>query len=181
MSTQKAISGNPQRNNGGTVVKAGNITSNGPITSQRTLMNNAMEDGYGSKVILAVSPTSSGTLGTFNGKTIFANPVANGVYHGVKLTSVINGSTDGAYAISAGAADAGNRRYPTPITSTRRLDETSWDYVTGDVTKGGNAGAVSSFGADHAATPTNAIPGELTYKTGALIPVNDDYKPRTNP
>lgn len=37
-----------------------------------------------------------------------------------------------------------------------------------------------TFSTDDAASPTRSAPGELTYKTGAPVPVQDDYKPKTN-
>ena len=40
--------------------------------------------------------------------------------------------------------------------------------------------AVDSLASDNAATPTQSVPGELTYMTGAKTPVNDEYKAKTN-
>jgi hypothetical protein len=40
--------------------------------------------------------------------------------------------------------------------------------------------AVDTFATDEAAAPTRAVPGELVYKTGAPVPVQDDYKKKTN-
>lgn len=34
-------------------------------------------------------------------------------------------------------------------------------------------------GTDNAATPTRGVPGELVYKTGASLPVRDNYKAKT--
>lgn len=34
-------------------------------------------------------------------------------------------------------------------------------------------------GTDNAATPTRSVPGELVYKTGASLPVRDNYKAKT--
>lgn len=84
-----------------------------------------------------------------------------------------------------------HRNHNHPIQTTRRLDETSWDYVTGALTKGAAAGDLVTFidpavaggatGAnDSAAFPTYAIPGELVYMEGPLLPIQDDYKPRTS-
>lgn len=38
---------------------------------------------------------------------------------------------------------------------------------------------VSTWGNDHAATPSYAVPGELVYRDGSPIPVQNDYKPKT--
>ena len=37
----------------------------------------------------------------------------------------------------------------------------------------------ATWGTDHAATPSYAIPGELVYKEPKPLPVQDDYKPKT--
>lgn len=47
----------------------------------------------------------------------------------------------------------------------------SWTY--------GNKNLID-LGSDHAATYTNAVPGELVYKGPKPDPVQADYKPRTN-
>lgn len=36
-----------------------------------------------------------------------------------------------------------------------------------------------SPGTDNAANPTRSVPGELVYRTGAKLPVRDDYKSKT--
>lgn len=41
------------------------------------------------------------------------------------------------------------------------------------------SGSLDSFGTDDASRPTLAVPGELTYKTGAKVPVNDEYAKKT--
>lgn len=38
----------------------------------------------------------------------------------------------------------------------------------------------SAMGNDDAARPTDAVPGELTYRTGAATPTQDEYAARTN-
>lgn len=53
-------------------------------------------------------------------------------------------------------------------------------YSASWATKPTTANDISTFGTDQAATPTYAIPGELVYKTGKLLPVMDDYKSKTN-
>ena len=178
MSSQKAISGNTQKNNGATILQAGNYTS-GAVTNKVTLRANAIEDGYGSKVIEKASQ------GTFNAATTFGRKMSAGDYIMKRVTTTVNGVAN--TFLRSGAADAGAKRYPTPINYTRLLDEDSWDYVTGAVTKGGNEGNQSNFvnpatggtAADVAAHGTNAVPGELVYRTGAKLPVQDDYAPRT--
>lgn len=182
MSTQAAVSGNATKNNGGTVKKAGNAnTTTGPITSTRSLMDDARTTQYGSKVVLSSGSTgSSGNVGTFNALTNFAYQMVAGRYIMKRNTSYVNGSSS--TFLNSGAADAGFRRPIPKLETTRQLGSgwlTSWSYETGAITKGSNAGNASSFGNDDAARPSDATPGELSYKTGAKLPVQDEYAPRT--
>lgn len=182
MATTKAITGNVQKNNGGTVLGAGNVdTATNPVTKVVTVRSNAMYDGYGSVVVKATSPAQSGYVGGILAVAggNFAYQMTAGEYLMRGYSTKINGSTHN--ALKFPASDKGIRRPIHYNLKTRRLHETAWDYVTGDVTKGGSAGALVTYDADHAATPTMAVPGEFTYKQGKLTPVNDDYKARTAP
>lgn len=51
--------------------------------------------------------------------------------------------------------------------------------TSGNVTVKGPADATESPGTDEAATPSRSVPGELTYKTGAAVPVQDNYAAKT--
>lgn len=179
MAVQRAVSGNPYKNNGGVVVKAGNVSSDSPV-SRLTILSNSQYDGsYGAKITLAGGTAGqSGHLGTFNPKSTFAYRMVEGefIVHGKGVTRKINGAASN--AIASGAADTGGRRPIAFKENTRRLNITSWNAVTGAATKGANAGALSSFGTDDAARPTDAVPGEICYKTGKLNPVQDEFKPR---
>jgi len=181
----KAISANVVKNNGGTMKKAGNATTTvgSPITSARTLIQDAIKTPYGAQVSLSSGSTgSSGNVGTANAITNFAYQMVAGRYIMKKNTAYVNG-TASTFLTSCAADVAGHgSKNPAYIESARQLGSgalTSWDYETGAITKGSNAGLASSFGADHAARETDAEPGELQYKTGAKLPVEDDYKPRT--
>jgi hypothetical protein len=56
-----------------------------------------------------------------------------------------------------------------------------WDEFNGVwTTTPTTANDFSTWGTDQAATPTYAIPGELVYRTGKPLPVQDDYKAKTN-
>ena len=184
MSTQAVTSGSP-RNNGGTMKKAGNTLAGSPITATRTLMDDASPGGlsYGTKVVLSSGSTgSSGNVGTANAITNFAYQMVAGRYIMKKNTAYVNGTASTLLTSCASDVGGGGPVNPAYLETTRALGSgaiTSWDYETGAITKGANAGAVVSFGADHAARETDAEPGELQYKTGAKLPVEDDYKPRT--
>lgn len=179
MSTQSAISGNATKNNGGVVKKGGKVDTSGPITKVRTLMDDAVITSYGAKVALSSGSTgSSGNLGTYNSMTNFAYNMVAGRYIMKKSHSYTNGSSDS--TLNTGASDFGH--VPAAIESTRVYGsgvDQSFDIYTGSLTKGDSAGRTASFGTDEAFDPSDAVPGELAYKTGALEPVQDEYKPRT--
>jgi len=187
MSIQAAVSGNSYKNNGGFIKKAGNKASDSPITASRSLLEDGITTQYGSKVVLSSGSTgSSGNLGTFNAVTTFAYPMQEGQYIIRKNTPYVNGTAN--TLLTSCASDVGIRRSIPKLETTRSLGSgclTSWDYETGAITKGANAGAEVEFKqsggslSDDAASPTDAVPGELTYKTGKKLPVNDEYKPRT--
>jgi hypothetical protein len=183
MSTQAVTSG-AARNNGGTVKKAGNAnTTTGPITVSRTLIDDAIRNRYGARVALSSGSTgSSGNVGTFNAITTFAYDMVAGRYIMKKATPFVNGVASTLLTTGASDFSGGPKGNPPLLETARALGSgylTSWDYETGAITKGANAGGTMSFGNDHAARPSDATPGELQYKTGAKLPVEDDYQPRT--
>jgi hypothetical protein len=110
-----------------------------------------------------------------------------GEYLMIKEANFVNGVAipAGMKGWASGASDSSGRMRPIPyIEAARSMGSgvsTTWDYETGAITKGAGAGESRSFSTDHAARPTNAIPGELTYKTGAKLAKADDYKPKTAP
>ena len=192
MSSQAVTSGGPV-NNGATIKKAGNInTTTGPVTVSRSLMDDAKTTQYGSKVVLSSGSTgSSGNIGTANAFTNFAYQMVAGRYIMKKNTAYVNGSAN--TLLNSCAGDFGIRRPIPRLETTRAMGSgvgTSWDYETGAITKGARAGEEINFidpmtaggataSTDAAANPTDAVPGELSYKTGAKLPTTDEYQPRT--
>lgn len=64
------------------------------------------------------------------------------------------------------------------VTSAIRANK--WNRYTGQFDAGYPVVAVDSLATDTAATPTRAVPGQLTYKLGGVVPVtNNDYKAKT--
>lgn len=56
-----------------------------------------------------------------------------------------------------------------------------WDEFNGVwTTAPTTANDISDWGTDQAATPSYAVPGELVYRDGSPLPVQDDYKAKTN-
>jgi hypothetical protein len=182
---QAAVSGQPTKNDGGTVKKGGAAnTTTGPVTKTRTLMDDAGSISYGAKVALSSGAAySSGNLGTFNAKTTFAYQQVKGQYLMKKYTQKVNGVADTLMNSCASSSSERMRAIPY-LEAARSLGSgvsTSWDYETGRITKGAGAGESRSFGVDNEARPSNAVPGELAYKTAAKLPVADEYAPKTAP
>jgi hypothetical protein len=182
---QAAVSGNTYKNVGMTILKAGNITSNSPVTQHFTQMEStAGSISYGTKASLSSGTAySSGNLGTASAMTNFAYKQIPGEYIMRRYSSKVNGVANTTLRFAASSSSERMRSIPY-LESARSLGSgvsTSWNYKTGAITKGTGAGESRSFGVDYAARPTNAMPGELTYKTGKLAPVADDYKPKTAP
>lgn len=177
--TQAAISGQPTKNKGGTILNAGNASAS--LINNLSLSTNGYRDGnIGSKIFLAVSPYSSGNLGTT--KPISAGVFAQmekGKYVGMIIGSRIAQTNN--TTLQSGAADFAQNRDTRRVAPTyQRLHITSWNASTGAATFGANRGDTTTLSADHAVLhSTNAIPGELTYHTGSANPTNDDYKART--
>jgi len=187
MASTTAIGGNPTRNNGATIMGAGNIDSSTTVTNNQTLLNNAFHV-YDTGPFLAVSPDSSSNIGTTKALSagVFAQ-METGQYVG-KIIGTRIAQTDDTFLRSGAAESNGGRRMLNYSTGYRQLDHTSWDYVSGAVTKGGSKGTKITFidGADGTTQaqepfPTNAVPGNLTYRIGASLPTDDNYKARTNP
>lgn len=178
---QKAITGNVYKTNGGVTLGGGSTTGSASMTNKRISDLTTDNLGYGAKVILAVSPTSSGTLGTHKPYSAgsFAYQQLAGDYTCFVIATKMSGVSS--TRLRSGATDVSLFRAIPLRETTRRLNITSWNYLTHEATKGANTGDESDFGDDHAARPTDAVPGELVYQYGAPTPKQDDYKPRTNP
>lgn len=174
----KIVNANPYKNDGATVLLGGNAVTTGQrpnISYNLTLQTNAYDTQYGSHPVLAVSPNSSGNLGTTKilsggvfGKLTEGNYTIRG------LPTTLAGAVSSSVLVS-GASDWGVRKPIPKLETTRALGVNSWDYVTGAITKGGTAGDSVSFGNDTAARPTNAVPGKLVYFTGNPVPVSANY------
>jgi hypothetical protein len=78
-----------------------------------------------------------------------------GCYQGIRTRKFTTAIRENHYNRFTGQWDAG---YP----------QQSNDYFNG----------IDNSSGDNAATPTRGVPGELTYKSAGLVPVNDVYKPK---
>jgi hypothetical protein len=123
--------------------------------------------------------------------TTFAYKQVPGRYIIRKDCDYVNGVAN--TTLNSCASNSSERMRAIPyIESVRSLGSgvsTTWNYETGAITKGDGAGESRAFinpvgggtCSDSAARPTNAVPGELTYKTGAKLAKADDYKPKVSP
>lgn len=62
---------------------------------------------------------------------------------------------------------------------TSAIRQNKFNEYTGEFDAGYPVVSADNFSTDDAAQPSRAVPGELTYKTGAPNPVNDFYKEKT--
>ena len=200
------VNGSGTRNNGGTIVNAGNVGSNSPVTNVIDLNQLSANADYGSKVVAndgtggstsdpwgVTKALSSGTLAYFpnaaSGERNFIVKCA-----GDSAAKINNIATD-MLNVPGAEYDGVDRSSIHKLVSTRRLgsySDASFNIlarpstsVVPGRTKGTGAGNASNFvqmdgstaASDDAATPTRAVPGELTYHFGGLSkPFNDDYK-----
>lgn len=187
MATTYAVANTGKKNNNGTVLNGGNVSSTGPLSNNLTLGKSAYSIQYGSRVPpannprvgTAPAPISGGTYAVMADGKYIARYISGNVIAGVSNT------------VLRGPASDYSRRPINKSEKARRYNIISWDYVTGAATKGGSAGASynmvdplvpggSTASFDSAANPTFSVPGELVYMYGSVLPKQDDYKPRTS-
>lgn len=187
------------RNNSGYV--AGNFT-NGIVKSLGidTLAND-FGKSFGSKVVTndgtgANTTDRVGVTGVVGANIAYNAPATQWIMKGVGVTTKLNNQNN--TAIYSAASDWDGKPYNsvTGTTGTKRYGEyasTEFDFyatsdgtITPNFTKGTGAGSTSNFvrpsgngaiaitSADLFAT--RAVPGELTYRMGASLPVSTDYK-----
>ena len=175
-----AVTATSTRNNHGTAINVGtsSLLSNQSLGREdstvfgSTVVSNATND-YANPVL------DAGTFAFNNNR-----PVA------MKVTSTLAGSIDNTF-LRSGASDLGSRRsihrqekVRTTRTSTA-IRAGSWNIYTGQWTSTPttavdafysiSAGETSATSTDEAASPSRAVPGELTYKLGQKAPVSVDY------
>lgn len=182
MPTTTAISANPVRNDGGTVLY-GNIPSGATnITNAQGKTEQGYNSGlYGSQI---PSPETDSTIaaGT-DTKNVYKPYSAGGyAYQGDHEFTLLGYSrTLAGQAFTGFVGPRSYRRHSIhKIESIKSVLSVTagWNYATGQYLTAPTV-QTDSFGADHAARPTPAIPGELVYLETGLNPTLDDYQPRT--
>lgn len=175
MATQKAISANPTKNNGGAAINAGTDFELNPVLGSR--INSSRNDlgAFGSTVVENINNVAALTGGIFGQ----LNDIV-----GKRLSDTLAGTVSNTTLLS-GALVPGLIRsiHKLEVLRTRRVTTAIragyWNEVTGTWSTN-PTNAVDTLATDDAANPTRSVPGELTYKTGAPVPVQDDYKAKTS-
>lgn len=195
-------------NDGGTIVNAGNVSSDSKIT--KVIGVNELNAGsdYGSKVL-----AKNGTSNDYSGITTANSSTSGGLAYFPKAQEgqrnfllraggdscskinntnssllTVTGSEFGIRTVNEVHATVRSRRIGSySNTAFNVLARPSTSLVPGR-TKGSGAGSSSNFvkvddgataATDDAATPTRSVPGELTYHFGGLgRPTTADYKAR---
>ena len=201
------VKGAGKKNNGGTIVNAGNVGSNSPVTSVIGLNELHANADYGSKVVAndgtggstsdpmgVTKALSAGTLAYFPnaaaGERNFIVKCAGDSAAKINniatdMLNVPGAEYDGVNRSSIHKLVKSNRLGSYSDASMNILARPSTQVVPGR-TKGTGAGSASNFvqmdgstaASDDAATPTRSVPGELTYMFGSIVPINVDYKAR---
>lgn len=205
MASTKVISGNAMRNNGGTIVHAGNVDS---ATNNSNLELNALNatanKAYGSKVVLN-SATGNGSSDPWGVGTAKAGGTGGLAYFPSRAAGdtnfIIRGAGDNASKINNDSSTllnvtgGANNVTINKLVTTRQLGTYAsasyniYAVPNGNVvpgrTKGNNAGSLvyyvqvdgSTAATDAAATVSRSVPGDLTYMFGYLArPTTVSYK-----
>jgi hypothetical protein len=200
-STSAKSAGGSPKNNGGTVVNAGNVSAGNPVTRVIQVNQiNASKSQYGTKPVVntGVGNGTSDPHGVVKVKSAgtFAFTPAKGegflIRNAGDNASKINGTASTLLSIPGGVSNVSIHK----LTSTRAIgayDDASYNVLArpdGSVvpgrTKGLGAGSSVAYvqvddgttttNVDNAASPTRSVPGELTYMFGGKSPKNDTYK-----
>jgi hypothetical protein len=162
MSIHSAINGQPVKNNSGSAINIGSTS----LLAGKSLSDAATSVGVHGSVVVD---------GTDTDKSISANVFAKNTSKplALRLDAPLNKASSSVRRAVHKIEGVSTRRVATAIRAG------NYNIYTGQFSAAPTV-ADDSFGQDDAATPTAAVPGELTYRTGAKNPVNNDYKARTN-
>jgi len=164
-------------NNGGSVINGGSTT-----TLNNVSLGYSDVEVFGSTVLDNDHADKSIDAGIF----AFDNnrPVAK------RVTTTLAGEVSNT-TLRSGASQPGLIRsvHKLEVLRTRRLTAAirsgKWNIFKGKFLNNQNQTAdkpvvaVDSLATDNAANPSRSAPGQLIYKTGAPVPVQDDYKEKT--
>ncbi len=203
----KAVSGNNYKDNGATVVWGGAATTTG-LTPGVTNVPDVVvttQVGYATRQRVPLPETDS-TIAAGTDTAPTYKPLSAGTFAIMAAgVYIIKAGPD---RLIAGVVNADIGKPSNPIATYRKhavrsryqirtIKISSWNYATGAATitsDGSTADTVASAdgwntyanyrladdAASSATSPTLAVPGELTYRTGAPAPVTDEYQARTH-
>lgn len=166
------------KNKGG-VIRANGSTSSGVVTSVKTVRpvvatfaSTVIEDTVTSKDY-AGKAVSGGVFAHNHEKPI--SSLITSELAGVANTSILTPGNDGDTIRSINKLETLRTRKFTTAVRTNK-----YNRVTNSFDAGYPEVQVDSLATDAAATPTAAVPGQLTYMRGSTVPHNDAYKSKTN-
>ena len=182
------VSGAGTKNNGGTVL---GVTSQTTTTAgsavTRTLqisdlaISETPDTGYGAKIVALTGSKWKAGIQTAKGSGALAyQPKPNDPQFLIRgYASKINNVAS--TLLTFPGSEVPERVAIHDLSETERIDITSIAYSTGIATDGAAAGNNVSFNADHAATPTRAVPGEFTILEDFVTFTNNnkDYPAKT--
>jgi len=165
-----AVTQSSTNNNGGSVLNGGSTAE-----LQSIDLGYSNVGVFGSSVVDGADTDKALLAGTFSYSN--QSPVAK------RLTSKLSGVSNS--YLKSGASVPGNVRsiHKLEVVRTRKLTTAIragyWNIYFGQWSTNPDV-VVDTLASDDAASPSRSMPGELVYKTGAPVPVQDDYKPKTN-
>ena len=157
----------------------GTIRANGTVSSdvvESTRVTSASVGVFGSVVVDNdwVDPANSGGVFANSHSKPIASLVTNELA-GLTNTSILTPGNDGDTIRSINKFETNQDHL---ITTAIRANK--YNRVTGEWDAGYPSGVTIAFSGDNAATPTAAVPGELTYMRGSVTPYNDNYKAKSS-
>lgn len=191
------------RNNGGTAIGVNGKGADSQITKAIGVYELANDVGadFGSKVV-----ANDGTLGSTTdsvgvtkavsaGTLAFTPNATQWIMRGGNVTTTIGGVENTLLVGGGSDYDGSINDNIHQLVTTRTIGSGNGTFdfyarpstdITPNYTKGAGAGTLVEFvqvdgttaATDDAATPTRAVPGELTYRFGGPLPQNSDYKAR---
>lgn len=197
MATQAAVSGNATKNNGATIVKAGNVPSTATrVTNVQTLRENAVRGRFVTTPVY----TSGSNIGTHEplfGGSFAYNPPSNVSSStplkvvAKRVSTTLSGKSD--TSLQSGASDTSARQSTNWWRGDRTYANTNAEGATFDVYGGGLTRGTTrkahgtlvqasgldrglGYDADHTVKhSTFAIPGELVWIETGKTPSQKDY------
>lgn len=166
------VKGSGASNNHGAAARVGTLSTNFDNVS----VSRTQSELYGSTVI----------DGDYTDEALSASTIAynNQRPVGMRVSSTISGQSNTVLLSGAdlpGQIRGINKRESFRVVKTATgIRSNKYNRYTNTWDSGYPVSGTESPGTDTAATPTRAVPGQLTYKGGAFVPVtNNDYKAKT--